>query len=157
MLKKRNYNVYADIGVDTRLLSRRVAILDTGAGPNFIHRDALPPDVEVLKQGQLPSIADANNRPLTMSGRVDLVVQLGYTRVRAEFLVCERLAAPMIIGADFCDQHVEAILPRRRTVELTDGTTIPMVRRVPRRHPKAPKFPPEQEYVPAHQGASHPK
>ena len=149
MLKKRNYKVYADIGVDTRLLSRRVAILDTGAGPNFIHRDALPPDVEVLKQGQLPSIADANNRPLSMSGRVDLFVQLGYTRVRAEFLVCERLAAPMIIGADFCDQHVEAILPRRRTVELTDGTTIPIVRKVPRRHPKAPKLPPEQEYVPA--------
>ena len=121
-------------------------MLDTGAGPNFIHKDALPPDIGELKQGPLPSIADPNNRPLDMAGSVDLIVQLGRTMAKSEFLVCERLAAPMIIGADFCDKFVEAILPRKRRVELHDGTTIPIVRKVPKGPQGAPPLPTEQEF-----------
>lgn len=45
------------------------------------------------------------------------------------FYVCERLATSYVLDSDFCDRFLEAIKPRKRLVELEDGTPVPIVRR----------------------------
>ena len=148
-MRKRNFKVYTDIGVKPALLARRLSVIDTGAGSNFIRKDDLPRGVTNIRHGPMPNVADANNNPIKMTGLVNLVVRLGTRLVRVEFIVCERLAAPMILGCDFCDRFVEAIYPRQKCIELDNGSTVSIVRRPLRRAPKAPPLPPSQEYVKA--------
>ena len=154
-MRKRNFKVYAEIGV-TPLLARKLSVVDTGAGPNFIRKDELPLGVDVIRHGPLPNVADANNNPIRMTGLVDLVVRSGSHISKAEFIVCERLAAPVIVGCDFCDRFVEAIYPRKKTIELDDGSTVPIVRRPLKRSPKSPPLPISQEYAKA-EGRTSPK
>ena len=52
-------------------------------------------------------------------------------------MVCELLAAPVILGCDFCDRFFEAIFeesPRKRLIEMGDTTTVP-INRHSLRHP----------------------
>ena len=53
--------------------------------------------------GEIPTIADANGRPLRTSRQIPLVVRLGDHTMRCSFVVCERLAAPVILGCKFSD------------------------------------------------------
>ena len=148
VMARRNYKVYADVGLNRPLLTRRLTVLDTGAGPNFIRKDELPPGFESrLRYGPLLNIGDANNNPLSMLGVISLIVRLGTFLVKLDFIVCERLAAPVILGCDFCDRFVEAIKPRKKLVELEDGTTVPIVRRPLARSSRAVPLPHSQEYV----------
>ena len=148
-LSPRNYKVYADLGLSPSILVRQLTILDTGAGSNFVRVDTLPPGWEALViPGEIPTIADANGRPLRTSGQIPLVVRLGDRTMRFIFIVCERLAAPVILGCEFNDKFVEAIYPRRKVVELDDGTKIPIVRKPAARAASATPLPSEQEYAP---------
>ena len=119
----------------------------TGAGSNFVRADALPKGWEsLLEPGEVPTIADANGRPLRTSGSVTLAVPLATRTMKCKFIVCERLAAPVILGCDVNDKFVEAIYPRRKVVELYDGTKVPIVRKPAARRADAPPLPSEQEY-----------
>lgn len=156
-MAKRNYKVHANIGLTQRSTRRFVTVLDTGAGPSFIRRDALPDKIEpFLRKTQSPSkIVDANKRRVEIEGTIDLSVELGGRIESVRFNVVPRLAVEVILGCDFCDKHVEAIRPRKRLVELDDGTTIPIVRRPDRRPQGSIPLPEEQEYVPASRRASN--
>lgn len=78
LLAKRNYKVHADIGFNTTMTVRRVATLDTGAGPNVIRLSELPTAAKAkIKHGPLPRVTDANRNPLRMMGTITLVVRLG--------------------------------------------------------------------------------
>ena len=88
----------------------------------------LPDSIE-LDQGDMPEICDANGRGLRIAGSVTLFVQVGSYHTHIAFYVCEKLTVPAILGCDFCDAHVEAIRPRSRSVELADGTIIPIIRK----------------------------
>ena len=130
VLARKNYKVYADIGPTVGLMSRVLSVLDTGAGPNLVRKSELPPGMETLVSfGPTQDIGDANNRPLRTLGTIRMPVRLGKFVAAAEFIVCERLAVPLILGADYCDRFVEAIYPRRKTVELADFSEVPIVRR----------------------------
>ena len=77
-MAKRNYKVYADLGLNASLQAKKLTILDSGAGPNFIRKSELPLGFEDrIKYGPLPSVNDANNNPVRMVGLIDLVVRLG--------------------------------------------------------------------------------
>ena len=71
------------------------------------------------------------------------------------FYVAERLAADVILGCDFCDRHIEAIRPRKRLVEMDDGSTVPIVRRPDKRKEGSIPLPEEQVYVPAKERVSN--
>ena len=138
VLAKQNYKVRADIGLAFSVRRRYVVVLDTGAGPNFINITELDQDVhELIEKKDLPDIYDANNRPLSLMGTITLSVRLGSYSLSLPFIVCANLAAPAILGADFCDQHVEAIRPRMRSVELADGSCIPILRKAVMRSKRA--------------------
>ena len=98
--------------------------------------------------GAVPTIADANGRPLRTSGQIPLVVRLGNRTMKCTFIVCERLAAPVILRCEFNDRFVQAIYPRRKLVELDDGTKVPIVRKPARRAADHPPLPSEQEFAP---------
>ena len=130
VMAKRNYKLYTQVGTSRNILERLLAVLDSGAGPNFIRESDLPRGVTRLRYGPLPKVDDANNNPIRMKGLPDLIVRLGSRLVKLEFIVCARLAAPLILGCDFMDRFVEAIYPRKKTVEMDDGTTIPITRKL---------------------------
>lgn len=105
-------------------------MVNTGAGPNFIRKDELPLRVDIIiRPRPLPNAADANNNPIMMTGLIEPVVRFGSRIANAEFILCERLAAPVKNGCDFCDRVVEAIYPRKKTIQLDDGSTVPILRR----------------------------
>ena len=123
LMAKRNYKVDTFVGLNRNLLTRRISVLDTGAGPNFVQAVDLPPECRSrLRQGPLPKVTDANRNPIRMIGKIELVIQLGNWISKTSFIVCEKLTVPVILGCDFCDKFVEAIRPLRRVVELDGGT-----------------------------------
>lgn len=127
-MAKRNYKVYAEVGAQAQHIKRALFVLDTGAGPNFVRKSELP-EQTVIRQGPHIEICDANGRPLKICGWATLNIRLGHYHARVEFVVCERLAAPFVLGTDFCDRFVEAIRQRTRQVELNDGMLISIVRK----------------------------
>ena len=62
-MAKRNYKVYTQVGTSKNILERLLAVLDSGAGSNFIRGSDLPHGVTRLRYGPLPNVADANNNP----------------------------------------------------------------------------------------------
>ncbi len=130
ILAKQNYKVRAMIGMSTQSMVELISVLDTGAGSSFIRKDALSEEVqaEIKPLGNEVRVRDANKRQLRLAGTVDLKVTIGNRDQLVTFYVAEQLATPVILGCDFCDKHIEAIKPRRRVVELVDGTTVPIIR-----------------------------
>ena len=127
-------------------MSRVLSVLDTGAGPNLIRKSELPAGLETLVSfGPTQDIGDANNRPLRTVSTIRMPVRLGRFVATAEFIVCEKLAVPLILGADYCDRFVEAIYPRKKTVELADFSEAPMIRRFSARKGKKALVPGEDE------------
>lgn len=63
-------------------------------------------------------ITDANKKPLKTVGYLPLSVRLGNFVVQLEFVVCNSLAPPLILGCDFCDRIVQRIRLRARLVEM---------------------------------------
>ena len=131
-------------------MDRRLTILDTGAGPNFVRLSKSSLGARrFIREGPLPNINDANSNPLKTLGSITLIVRLGHRLVALDFVVCLELAAEVILGCDFCDRFVESIHPRRREIELDDGSTVPIVRRPLKRPPKCAPLTTEQEYAQA--------
>ena len=79
-----------------------LSVVDTCAGPNFIRLSELPLRMSKKpKSGPIHDICEANNRPLEMIGIVRLPVRLGCFLSVADFIVCPKLAAPLVLGADY--------------------------------------------------------
>lgn len=66
------------IGAHALALKKVFAVLDTGAGLNFVAQEALPEEaLNHLRREAVVPVQDANGRPLECIGTADLVVQLG--------------------------------------------------------------------------------
>lgn len=129
-LSRRNYKVNIDFRPDPQRLRCLLAILGTGAGRTFIGQSKLPEGVAALiKYGPIPEVCEANGKPLSTLGSVKMCIRLGRFFSMIKFIACERLAAPAILGTDYCDRFIESITPRTKCVELSDGSKIPIVRR----------------------------
>ena len=124
----KNHKVYADIGPTFGLMSRVLSVFDTGAGPNLVRKSELPVRMESLVSfGRTQDIGDANNRPLRTLGTIKMPVRHGSFVSAGKFIVCEKLVVPLILGADYCDRFMQAIYPRKKTVELADFSEVPIV------------------------------
>ena len=129
VMTKRNYKIHAYLGHTGQTLMRHLTVLDTGAGHNFVRMNALTEAAQrAIRPCRLPDIRDANKGKVRTVGTVTLRCQLGSYETRVNFVVCERLSVPVILGCDFCDRYVEAIMPRQKMVELDDGSTVPIIR-----------------------------
>jgi len=64
----------------------------------------------------LPRIRDANNNRLVTKYAIHLYVDTGGVRLFDRFLVSDNLSVPCILGTQFIEQNIEAILPRLRKI-----------------------------------------
>ena len=128
MLSAYNYKVEALIRTNPNDWTSFLSVADTRAGPNLIRAGCAPPDVlaKVNRDRHVVNLARASKDKLHTIGIVNLHVNLGGYKCRQPFVVVRRLAADVILGCTFLDEHVESRHPRRRTMTLTDGTTIPI-------------------------------
>ncbi len=150
LLSKKNYKVFADNGIHLRMIRKYLAVLDTGAGMNFLRKSSLADGCNlILKPKPTLEVRDANKRMLNIVRVIGLVVEFGRRIVKIEFNVCERLSAPFIVGRTFMARFVEAINPKKCRILLEYGTVAPIVRK-PIDNPAEPKIEAEEiSMVPA--------
>ena len=146
ILAKRNYKVYANLGLTSSNMKRFTTILDTGAGSSFIRLDEIPHPMRnhITPTREEVTIRNASGKPVPILGTIRLSVQVGRKTEKVDFLVAEKLATAVILGCDYCDKYVECIKPRLRLVELDDGSTVPIVRQSSRTQAQA-LLPEEQQ------------
>jgi transposase InsO family protein len=72
----------------------------------------------------LPRITNASGRRIPARGVVQLYVQIGDAVKRVRFYVTPGLAVPCILGCNFINLHVKAILPKEQKVILQEGGTV---------------------------------
>jgi hypothetical protein len=119
-------------------------IFETGAGPNIVHLRVLPDNWESYRIADAPpvNLMGAGGRRLHQRGTISLHVEIVRLRVRAQFLLAENLAADCILGCQFINHQVQAILPKEKQILLIDGSAIPILRDVdplvPRQEPSVP-------------------
>ena len=103
-------------------MTHQYAILDTGAGRNFIDLDQIHTAVrDQVLQANTPTIIDASRNRLKVLGSIKLWVSLGSKLSREEFIVCKSLAAPYILGCSYMNRNVEAILPSQKLLRMKNG------------------------------------
>lgn len=68
---------------------------------------------------------------LNLLETINIAVKLDTYNIRVIFSVCELLAASMILGGNLCDKFARNIRPGDKTIELEDGTIIPILRHGP--------------------------
>jgi hypothetical protein len=101
-------------------------VLDTGAGPSLIRDDILPKDWEAMRLRGIPvpRIVNAGVRAVTSKDVFLLHLQVGDLRTCVRFYVTSGLAVQCILGCNFIDRHVRAILPGERKFELKKGGCV---------------------------------
>lgn len=130
-LSKYNYKVEASIGPKFSCRTSRLTVFDTSAGPNLVRANVLPEEVlrNLDKSREIVNLTSASKHRLTTLGLVRLCVQVGAYVTMQTFIVVRELAADVILGCSFIDSHVEEIKIRKRTVVLSHGSTVPILRR----------------------------
>lgn len=130
-LSSFNYKVEASIGPDIQTLRPVLTVLDTGAGPNLIRADLLPPAaLEACdKDREVVNLSSASNHRLETLGVLHLTVKIGNFTARQPFVVVRQLGADALLGCTFIDKHVQQVRPKMKMVELNDGTRAPIQRR----------------------------
>lgn len=156
VMSRQNYRVYAYLGQVAQHLTRVLSVLDSGAGSCYIRKGLLPDNLikKIKPYMSRLKVRDASNRRVKISGIVRLMVKLGTRTESVQFNVVDNLGTDVIIGCDYLDKHVEAIRPRQRSVELADGTTIPIVRGATSRNSIHPSIPKEEQVLPKKKGNS---
>lgn len=104
-------------------------MLGTAAGQNFIRTSKVrPEDLPQVIIKKLPAIRDATRNPIKTAGRLELLVRLGLLVVRVEYIFCEVVVAPSVLGCAYCPRFIAETRRREREMELEDGSTVPTVR-----------------------------
>ena len=124
-----HYVVSCSIRPDGQTMPQCNAVFETGSGMNIVRRDALTAGWETLltRDAVLPTLGDANGRPLRLLGKIILRMRFGNTTYRVPFIVAEKLAIEFIAGICFMNRYVIAIACRSQTIPLQRGGTIPIL------------------------------
>ena len=129
ILTRRNYKVYADIGVTWINMQHYVKILYTGSGSRYVRNGVLSDQLKlfILPLRTEVDFKDAGNNKLNIQGTMDLTVQLSTRLEIVRFYVVYRLSTDFIPGLDFCDKHVATIRQRQSHAELDEGTIFRII------------------------------
>jgi len=113
-----HYEIAATLGPCMRVMRSCRPVLDTGAGVNIVRTSVLPANWMAYDEDltTLPRIRDANNNRLVKKYSIHLYVDTEDVRLFDRFLVSENLSVPCILGTEFIEQNIEAILPRLRKI-----------------------------------------
>lgn len=125
----RNHKFSADSGFDSNAWPIFWPSL-VPAGSNFIFRSEFLDEVDLLIQAELlPNTCHAKINAPQRPGIVKLSTRPGTLQAAPQFIDCMTLSALAILGADFCDQNLEAIrLMFWRWVGKWSLTSLPLGR-----------------------------
>jgi len=114
----RLYEIAATLGPCMRVMRSGLPVLDTGAGVNIVRTSVLPTNWMAYAERltTLPRIRDANNNRLVTKYAIHLYADTGGVSLCDGFLVSDHLSVPCILGTEFIEQSIEAILPRLRKI-----------------------------------------
>ena len=70
----------------------------------------------LTKDTVLPTLGDANGRPLSLLGEIVLRIRFGNTTYRVPFIVADNLAAEVIVGTRFMNRYDDAIECHNQTI-----------------------------------------
>ena len=131
MLSAYNYKVEVAVSAKPTELKQYLSVADTDAGPNLIRADRVPPEIlaNVNRDRRIVNLSSASKHKLHTIGVVYLWMDIGGYACRQPFVVVRRLAADVIIGCTFLDDHAESLQIRRKVLILADGTVVPIRRR----------------------------
>jgi len=122
----------ASLRLDKLSLLAFGVVVDTGAGPILVRRNALAPDwlrqAVTIKEEDQVRLRHANNARLRTCGTVTLWLQTGARIVPVPFLVVDDLSVPVILGCTFIDDNAHAILHQDRSIRWTDGFVTAILR-----------------------------
>ena len=129
VLKSAQYVVSGSIGPTVRSMFAACITLDTGAGPCLIRPGCLPKDWRENEEPgeELPALGDANGKRLKVTGAVRLRVRFGSHVYRQLFYVTPNLAVPALLGTEFLNRHVRAILCMEQKVQFNNGPTVSII------------------------------
>ena len=105
------------------------AVFDTGFGINIVRQDALTDGWQtwLTKDTVLPTLGEANGRPLRLLGEIVLRIRFWNTKYRVPFIFLDKLALEFIVGTRFMNRYVDAIECLNQTIRLKRGGTIPVL------------------------------
>ena len=118
------------VGAKPTELKQYLSVADTGAGPNLIRADCVPPEIlaNVNRDRRIVNLASASKHKLQTIGVVHLWMDIGGYACRETFVFVRRLASDVIIGCMFLYDHSESLQIRCKVLILTDGTAVPIGR-----------------------------
>lgn len=75
----------------------------------------------------------ASGEPIATSGTIEAWVDLNGYVARTQFVVCDALPCPILLGTHFIDQQAWKVMPMLQMVEMASGAMMRILRkRVPR-------------------------
>ncbi len=123
------YRLPVSWGVDPQIPKKAQIVIDTGAGPNCIHQDALAAeDFKRIKRDYLPRMTAANGNPITTIGTIGLFVRIRDFVAYDTFAVCTDLPIPVLCGNRFNDKYIESIRPIDQIIKLPNEQELPIAR-----------------------------
>lgn len=134
-MKSSNYKILADFCVHPNRSQRAVMIVDTGAGISCVRTDALKGDWQsAITKNTKVRIRVANGSRLRIRRILPMWVRLSNQIVKEDFLVCDALPVPAILGTSFIDKNIEDVQVQRQRLLLIDGSVKPIIRAVPAKY-----------------------
>lgn len=109
---------------------------------------------KIRPRGNCVKIRDVDNCSVNVDGTIDLVVNIGGRVEIVLFNIVERLATQLSLWCEYCDKHIESIHPRKRQVELVDGTIVQIVSKPPPTDKDSITLPEAHEYKSTHRHTS---
>ena len=104
-------------------------MIDTGAAVSLLRKDVWDKtSSDSIRMQPWPgqSLVAVDGSPLTVHGRVTLPVRLGNHKEEVTFAVADGLTVEAILGLDFLENNQCTLDLRRRTLTLSDSTTVPL-------------------------------
>ena len=100
MLRAYNYKVEVAVGAKPTELKKYLFVADTGAGPNLIRADCVPPEIlgNVNCDRRIVNLASASKHKLHTIRVVYLWMDIGGCAYCKPFVVVRRLADDVITG-----------------------------------------------------------
>ena len=135
MLSSYNH-VEVAVGAKPTELKQYLSVADKGAGPNLIRVDCVRPEIlaNVNRDRRIVNLASASKHKVHTIGVVYLWMDIGGYACRQPVVVVRRLAAEVIIGYTFLDDHADSLQIRRKILILAYGTVVPIRRRAAGKH-----------------------
>lgn len=102
-----------------------IAVMDTGAGPNLVNFDFLHDDLKAkIEPNDAGNLRSANNSKLNVRGLITFFVQIGELTVPVQFGVIDDLVTDVLLGTDYIDRHIHAILPKTRKIVPNNSPSV---------------------------------